>query len=586
VTGAFGGPIVRDRFWFYLQARNQARNTYPGGGAEPGFFNLNEGVWGANYVPDRENCRSEKSCDERGWLTYTNEYKNASARLTIQATQKNKINLNWDEQDSCTNPCWGLISLINSPESYFTLQSRPNRLMQASWTNPFTNRLLLEAGLTVVATHQDQTRSREFTNPRTIPRVCESGPTVGRDGFAVLVNTQVSQAVGGTGSCNIFGTMNSGSLNDSFPGGTNNVINDDTYRTRASVSSITGSHNAKIGWDGAYFSEKIRNEVNDLRMNYFYQTPATTGTTWNAANRSGNCLLADPADIYACGNMNLYYANEDPRNLSYRRPRPTGFSMNTGVGETDERVWFGAIYVQDQWTLNRFTLNGALRYDHAASRYGASCIGPDTFVPLDASQPTGSWCSEPQSGVRYDDITPRWGVAWDVFGNGKTSIKWNMGKYLQAAGFGGLYTDYNDARRSVNTISRSWDDINGNRVVECELFNPSPHTSAQGDFCGTLLDGAGNPSTNFQRYGRAPTGAQLANANSTCGLKNSSDLHVEYCNLANQNLTQGWGVRRSEWQFGLGVQHELLPRLSAEVTYNRRKYQNLTDSDTVLQGCD
>jgi hypothetical protein len=478
-----------------------------------------------------------------------------------------------------------MISIINSPESYFTLQNRPNRLMQVSWTNPFTNRLLFDAGVTVVATHQDQTKAREFTNPRSIPRVCESGPTVGRDAFAVRVNTQASQSQFGAGSCNAFATMNSGSINDGFPG-LYNVINDDQYRSRASVSYITGSHNAKIGWDGSYFSEKIRNEVNDLRLDYHYQTPVTTGGSWNAAGRTGNCLLAPASDIYSCGNMNMYYASEDPTNRQFLRPKPVGFRMNTGVSSTDERVWYGALYVQDQWTLNRFTLNGALRYDHAESRYGQSCMGPDLFVPVDADQPSGSWCSTAESGVRYNDITPRWGVAWDVFGNGKTSVKWNMGKYLQAAGFGGLYTDYNDARRSVNEITRGWDDRNGNRVVECEFFNPAPHTSAQGDFCGTLLAFGGAPSTDFQRYGRAPTGEQLANANSTCGLKNSSDLHVEYCNLAGQNLTQGWGVRRSEWQFGLGVQHELLPRLSAEVTYNRRKYSNLTDSDTVLQGCD
>ena len=99
-------------------------------------------------------------------------------------------------------------------------------------------------------------------------------------------------------------------------------------------------------------------------------------------------------------------------------------------------MWFGALYLQDQWTLNRFTVNGALRYDHAESRYGETCIGPDVFVPV---QTDGSnfWCSTPAKGVRYNDITPRWGVAWDVFGNGKTSVKWNMGKYLAAAGLGG-----------------------------------------------------------------------------------------------------------------------------------------------------
>ena len=67
--------------------------------------------------------------------------------------------------------------------------------------------------------------------------------------------------------------------------------------------------------------------------------------------------------------------------------------------------------------------------------------------------------------MSYDDITPRWGVAWDVFGNGKTSVKWNMGKYLQAAGFGGLYTEYNDARRSTNQLTRGWHDLNGDRDV-------------------------------------------------------------------------------------------------------------------------
>ena len=45
------------------------------------------------------------------------------------------------------------------------------------------------------------------------------------------------------------------------------------------------------------------------------------------------------------------------------------------------------------------------------------------------------------------------------------------------------------------------------------------------------------------------------------------------------------GQQRNQWQFGLGVQHQLLPRLSAEVTCNRTKYGDLTDSDTLNSGC-
>src|SRR5690606_14498317 len=48
----------------------------------------------------------------------------------------------------------------------------------------------------------------------------------------------------------------------------------------------------------------------------------------------------------------------------------------------------------------------------------------------------------------------------------------------------------------------------------------------------------------------------------------------------------GWNRRQHEWQFGLGIQHEILPRLSGEVTYNRRMYGNLTASDQLNIGCD
>ena len=390
----------------------------------------------------------------------------------------------------------------------------PNRLTQLSWTNPFTNRMLFDAGLTYVSTHEDNTRHREFTNYRSIPRICETGPTVGRDEFAIKVNTSIANTQTGAGLCDIFTTMISGSINTPFPQGFNILRNDDTYRSRASASYITGAHNAKIGFEGSYFSEKIRNEINDLRLNYHYQTPATTGT-WNTTTQSGNCLLAPASQPFPCGNMSLYYP-EDANNTTFLRSRPVGFQMNTGLGISDERVWFGALYLQDQWTLNRFTVNGALRYDHAESRYGATCIGPDVLVPtqLDGSS---SWCSTPAKGVRYNDLTPRWGVAWDVFGNGKTSVKWNMGKYLTAANLGGLYIGDNAARRSTNSLTRGWDDRNGNRVVECEFFDPQPHTTAAGDFCGSLLDTAGNPSQAFQTYGRPPTAAQLFNPNSNCG---------------------------------------------------------------------
>src|SRR5688500_6892084 len=87
VSGAYGGPIKRDHLWFYSVGRTQGKKAYPFGGE---FYpNKWEGVWGYNYQPDR----TQPS------VTYTNNYKNVNARISWQATQKNKFNFFWDEQD-------------------------------------------------------------------------------------------------------------------------------------------------------------------------------------------------------------------------------------------------------------------------------------------------------------------------------------------------------------------------------------------------------------------------------------------------------------------------------------------------------
>jgi hypothetical protein len=552
VNGAFGGPILRDRLWFFANARNQGKEQVPTPG-QPFYWNKNYGTWGMNYQPDRT----------QEPVVYRNEYRNVALRLTLQATQKNKFNIFWDEQDSCQDPCYGVVSVFTSPESWWSVQTRPNHLGQLTWNNPLTNRLLLEARLSAVMQHYDTTKHREIVNPRNIPRLTENGNTAGYDEVA----TRVNAFAGGPG----FG-LTSGSLNSGIEGGAE-TRNLDTYRTTASASYVTGSHNAKIGWEGGYFMERTTNEANDLRLSYTYSTPATTC----AANNS-------------CGNTSLYFP-DDPNNTIARRPVPSSFDINTGEATIDERVWYGALYLQDQWTLNRFTLNGALRYDHSQSRYGETCVGlsgNEPYVPIqNGGQYAGLnyWCSVPSNGVSYNDLTPRWGVAWDVFGNGKTAVKWNMGKYLAGATIGGLYNNANPVRRSQNTMSRGWQDNNGNRMVDCRVFDFAAHSDL-GDTCSAVTSNDAN------RFGRDPLALDASGLNNqffqdmNCGESSPNPLLTEYCNRSGDNLMGGWGARNYNWQFGLGVQHELLPRLSVEVTYNRRYYGNMEQSDTLGLGCD
>ena len=59
-----------------------------------------------------------------------------------------------------------------------------------------------------------------------------------------------------------------------------------------------------------------------------------------------------------------------------------------------------------------------------------------------------------------------------MFGNGKTSLKVNVGKYLEAAQNGGNYSGPRPTGRITSSVTRTWTDSNRNFVPDCDLNNP------------------------------------------------------------------------------------------------------------------
>ncbi len=125
-----GGPLRRDRLWFFSATRYQGNHRLVGGM----FRNRNAGDVNAwNYVADE----SHQAESDSSW-------KNVSTRLTWQASPRNKFNFYWDEQRNCTL-CNDGGTPTASPEARDNNQSPP-RVQQATWTSPATSRLLYEAG--------------------------------------------------------------------------------------------------------------------------------------------------------------------------------------------------------------------------------------------------------------------------------------------------------------------------------------------------------------------------------------------------------------------------------------------------------
>jgi hypothetical protein len=138
-----GGPVLQDKLWYFAAiGRWGSRVNQPGA-----YFNALQGTGQTvpggpviipgttlGYSPDTE--RPAASFD---W------YRNHSLRLTWQATERNKFGFFGDIQKSCrctTGPFTG----ANAIESERGWDWWPSGVVQGTWTNPVTNRLLLEAG--------------------------------------------------------------------------------------------------------------------------------------------------------------------------------------------------------------------------------------------------------------------------------------------------------------------------------------------------------------------------------------------------------------------------------------------------------
>lgn len=279
------------------------------------------------------------------------------------------------------------------------------------------------------------------------------------------------------------------------------------YTWRASASYVTGAHSMKLGYQGTYM---------------------TDDRTWYTNSQ----------------NMTYRFDNGVPNQLTE--------SISPWVNNA--RAGWNALFVQEQWTSGRLTLQGALRYDRASSWFPAQQEGPSRFLPTPMIFP------ETKGVDSYNDITPRMGVAYDVFGNGKTAIKANLGKYLEGVGVQLNFANSNPTLRvptstgpfQTQGVQRTWNDANKNLVPDCNLLNPLAQdlTASGGDFCGQISN---------LRFGQPV-------------LTNNYD----------PALLNGWGVRSSDWNLGVAVQQQIAPRASIEVAYARRWYHGFTATDNVL----
>ena len=87
------------------------------------------------------------------------------------------------------------------------------------------------------------------------------------------------------------------------------------------------------------------------------------------------------------------------------------------------------LYAQDAWTVRNLTINYGLRYDQfkgsvPADHFVAGLYNDALDFPAVENIPN------------FKDVSPRLSVAYDLFGNGKTALKGQVGRYVVGEGTG------------------------------------------------------------------------------------------------------------------------------------------------------
>jgi hypothetical protein len=280
-------------------------------------------------------------------------------------------------------------------------------------------------------------------------------------------------------------------------GGANAIFGGNHQRVNmaiASMSYVTGSHSFKVGFS-----------------NYW-----STTDTWNDSNEH---------------HMSFRFNNGVPNQVTLHGTPFDGVSkVHADLG----------VYAQDRWTFNRLTMNLGVRYDHFKGGFPEQRMGPSPLLP------TRNLVFPETIGNSFHDVTPRLGLAYDIFGTGKTAIKANLAKYPLAASVTG------NPAGIVNTVTRSWNDLmfpagdprRGNFHPDCEMVV----LTANGE-CGVVSN---------LRFGEPTSVAAF-----------------------DEDTRFGWGNREYNWEFSSSVQHELIPRVGLDVGYFRRWFGNFTTTQNL-----
>jgi hypothetical protein len=290
------------------------------------------------------------------------------------------------------------------------------------------------------------------------------------------------------------------------------------------LESTTGQRIRAVVYGSAvspqvYRDEDQRNDVYRVALSYVTGSHAFK-FGFQEQNAFLSPLYTAPADY------ELTLVSGRPNSVTFL---PTPFRLTN-------YAYKSSAFAQDQWNVNRVTMNLGIRWDRLGTRYPDYDLAATNLLP--SRQFPGA------DVFKWNDLSPRVGASFDVFGNGKTAVKASMSRYVLQETMD-LTRVVDPTTSSAGTLTRTFNDLNGDFVPQGNPLN----AAANGEL-------GPSPNQNFGQLVRTLT--------------------------YDPAWAEGYGVRTYNWEFSGGIQHELRSQMSASAVYYRRHYGNFTVTDNTL----
>ena len=224
--------------------------------------------------------------------------------------------------------------------------------------------------------------------------------------------------------------------------------------------------------------------------------------------------------------------------VTLRNGLPTQLTLFAPVNFRDHLNADVGVFVQDQWTIGRASLNVGVRYDYLNASALEADVPANRWLParhFDAVHDVPNW----------HDVSPRAGVSYDLRGDGKTALKFSFGRYVAGQAVA-IANANNPQTTSVLSATRNWTDGNGNFIPDC-------------DFSISAISGECQPLSNL-----------------SFGLNNPRATTYD------PEVLHGWGKRGYNWETSAAIQREIFQGTSLNAGYFRRWYGNQTITDNTL----